>query len=44
MTKKERKISQYMSIFDLKMAAKRPDIVDAWDVTAKDPLFLVELK
>lgn len=44
MTKKERKVSQYMSIFELKMAAKRPDIVDAWDVTAKDPFFLIELK
>lgn len=33
-----------MKIFDLKMAAKRPDMVEAWDVTAKDPLFLVTLK
>lgn len=33
-----------MTVFELKMAAWRPDLVDAWDVTAKDPLFLVELK
>lgn len=33
-----------MKIFDLKMAAKRPDMIEAWDVTAKDPLFLVTMK
>jgi len=33
-----------MKIFDLKMFASRPDMVESWDVTAKDPLFLVELK
>lgn len=33
-----------MKIFDLKMMAKRPDLVEAWDVTAKDPLFLVQMK
>jgi splicing factor 3B subunit 2 len=30
-----------MKIFDLKMQADRPDLVEAWDVTAKDPLFLI---
>lgn len=30
-----------MKIFDLKMFAQRPDMVEAWDVTAKNPLFLV---
>jgi hypothetical protein len=33
-----------MKIFDLKMMAKRPDMVEAWDVTARDPLFLITLK
>jgi len=33
-----------MKIFDLKMFASRPDMVESWDVTAKDPLFLVQLK
>lgn len=26
-----------MKIFDLKMNVKRPDLVEAWDATAKDP-------
>lgn len=43
-SKKKRKLEQQMKIFDLKMMAKRPDMVEAWDVTAKDPLFLVCLK
>jgi hypothetical protein len=30
-----------MKIFDLKMLAKRPDMIEAWDVTAADPLFLI---
>ena len=33
-----------MKVFDLKMMAKRPDMVEAWDVTAKDPQFLITLK
>jgi splicing factor 3B subunit 2 len=33
-----------MKVFDLKMQVKRPDLVEAWDITAKDPLFLMELK
>jgi splicing factor 3B subunit 2 len=40
-SKKRRKLEQQMKIFDLKMMAKRPDMVEAWDVTAKDPLFLI---
>ena len=30
-----------MSIFDLKMNAKRPDLVENWDITASDPHFLI---
>ena len=33
-----------MSIFDLKMQAERPDLVENWDVTAPDPKFLFQLK
>jgi len=33
-----------MKIYDLKMLAKRADMVEAWDITAKDPEFLVILK
>ena len=44
MTKKQRKQLTQMKIFDLKMQVKRPDLVEAWDVTAKDQLFLLECK
>jgi splicing factor 3B subunit 2 len=26
------------------MKIRRPDLVEAWDVTAKDPLFLMDMK
>ena len=44
MTKKQRKQLAQMKIFDLKMQVRRPDLVEAWDVTSKDPLFLLECK
>lgn len=44
MTKKQRKQLAQMKIFDLKMQVKRPDLVEAWDVTSKDPLFLLDCK
>jgi len=44
MTKKQRKLAKQMKIFDLKMSVERPDLVEAWDVTAKDPVFLIECK
>ena len=44
MTKKQRKQQAQMKIFDLKMQVKRPDLVEAWDVTSKDPLFLLSCK
>lgn len=28
----------------LKALVQRPDLVEAWDITAPDPLFLLELK
>lgn len=33
-----------MKVFDLKMKIRRPDLVEAWDVTARDPLFLMDMK
>lgn len=33
-----------MNIFDLKMQVKRPDMVEAWDTTSTDPLFLLQCK
>ena len=33
-----------MKVFDLKMKVKRPDLVEAWDVTALDPIFLMDMK
>jgi len=33
-----------MKIAELKQVVKRPDLVEPWDVTSKDPLFLIWLK
>ncbi len=44
LTKKQKKIASMMKVFDLMMKVKRPDLVEAWDVTSRDPLFLMELK
>ena len=33
-----------MRVSQLKQMVKRPDVVESWDVTAKDPLFLTFLK
>ena len=33
-----------MSIFELKIKSTRPDLVENWDVTAPDPLFLIKIK
>lgn len=44
LTKKQRKLAKQMKVFDLKMQVERPDLVEAWDVTAKDPVFLLQCK
>jgi splicing factor 3B subunit 2 len=44
MSNKEKKQMSRISIFDLKMQTSRPDLVENWDVTAPDPIFLVKLK
>jgi splicing factor 3B subunit 2 len=33
-----------LRVAQLKAIVKRPDLVEAWDITAMDPLFLAELK
>jgi splicing factor 3B subunit 2 len=33
-----------MKVGELKQYVKRPDLVEPWDVTASDPLFLIWLK
>ena len=44
MSKKQRKLFLRMKVFDLKMQVRRPDLVEAWDITTKDPLFLMDMK
>jgi len=44
MTKKQKKLKTRMTIFELKMHSLRPDLVETWDTTATDPLFLLEMK
>lgn len=44
LSKKKLKELNRMKVSELKQVVKRPDVVEAWDVTAKDPLFLVWLK
>ena len=41
---KTQKLMNRMKVSQLKQVVKRPDIVEAWDVTAQDPVFLVWLK
>ncbi|VDD84011.1 unnamed protein product [Mesocestoides corti] len=44
MSKKKLKLLNRPSVASLKQAAARPDVVEMWDVCAKDPLLLVYLK
>jgi len=43
-SKKEKKRQKRVSIAVLKQLVKRPDVVEAWDVTSADPMLLVYLK
>lgn len=43
-SRKKLKELERMKVSELKQVVRRPDVVEAWDVTAKDPLFLVWLK
>lgn len=44
LSRKKVKELNRMKVSELKQVVKRPDVVEAWDVTSKDPLFLVWLK
>ncbi|EUB61189.1 Splicing factor 3B subunit 2 [Echinococcus granulosus] len=44
LSKKKLKLLNRPSVASLKQAAARPDVVEMWDVCAKDPLLLVYLK
>ena len=35
---------RWLKVAHLKAIASRPDLVEAWDITSYDPLFLVYLK
>jgi splicing factor 3B subunit 2 len=35
---------RWLRVAQLKALVKRPDLVEAWDITAPDPLFLCDLK
>jgi splicing factor 3B subunit 2 len=43
-SKKKRKQMKRMKISDLKAFTTKPEVVEAWDVTAQDPIFLINLK
>jgi splicing factor 3B subunit 2 len=44
LSKKKLKELNRMKVSELKQQVKRPEIVESWDVTAQDPLFLTWLK
>jgi splicing factor 3B subunit 2 len=44
LSKKKRKQMSRMKISELKQFTDYPEIVEGWDITAKDPIFLIRLK
>ena len=44
LNRRQRKEAARMSVFELKMATDRPDLVQPWDITAPDPKFLLKMK
>lgn len=44
MSRKQRKLMRRLSVAQLKQLVKRPDVVEAHDVTSSDPRLLVHLK
>jgi splicing factor 3B subunit 2 len=44
LSKKKRKLLKRMKISELKQKTNKPEVVEAWDVTAQDPITLVYLK
>ena len=43
-SKKKKKQMKRMKISELKALTNRPEVVEAWDTTAQDPIFLIHLK
>jgi len=43
-SRKKKKQDRWLRVAQLKALVKRPDLVEAWDITAPDPLLLVYLK
>ncbi len=43
-SRKQMKRMRWLKVAQLKSLVKRPDLVEAWDITAPDPLFLCDLK
>ena len=35
---------RWLKVADLKSKVSRPDLVEFWDITSPDPMFLVHLK
>lgn len=44
LSKRKQKELNRMKVSELKQKVKRPDVVESWDVTAQDPVFLTFLK
>lgn len=44
LSKKKRKLLSRMKVSELKQITNHPEVVEAWDVTAQDPILLVQLK
>jgi len=44
LSRKKKKMLKRLKVAQLKAQVKRPDVVEVWDTTAKDPLTLVYLK
>ena len=44
LSKKKLKQLKRMKVSELKQIVKRPDVVEVWDVTSNDPMFLIWLK
>jgi splicing factor 3B subunit 2 len=40
LSRSQKKKQRWLKVADLKARVKRPDLVEAWDITAPDPLFL----
>lgn len=39
-SRKKKKMLRWLRVAQLKAIVRRPDLVEAWDITAMDPLFL----